>query len=746
MNNSILLRRKNALEVNVTENILDLNVEGNVELQEERNAAIASICKNFNVYGYNLSKDIIDKLKNTEYTEIVDWYLTNKNMIEELVGFRPNQTPLYINFPNEIMSNTQGDMYLTSLVYFLTKVNLSAKELIERPELNEFVKLTTIELADKSIYYEIFTNLLKSKVSLNKNDFADLEYFIKNEEIPLDLIPEKIPNKENLVSLTKMLMDNYGFDNFNYECLYKTATDVLRLAVSLSDGDISLSSKSKFKKFSKAESRFLLKLLNNCKYPLEDMWRYRTEWIRLGEIIHPGSYAKRYPNAFSNFDKLRNEKKIPSFAGKVENAFNTKDLSALLKLLSSRPGEFATRLDRCLVEFPNDNEKILSELSKVLNKVETTVIIRLMEHMKDRKINMTERLFFPKGSISKMYIKENNLGFIDTIYIDKTIELCESTLKEIFSTKDSLGKVYIDEEMKKYIFPMVLRTASRTLKPMARGSKISLKENCKVARMFLYWQDAETEVTDLDLSEIYLNEDFGYLNDCYYGNYNYKEVLSLGGYHSGDVREAPNGASEYIDLNLETLKENNIAYAIISVHSFTKNPFSDLRDCYVGVMERENPLSGEIFEPSTIVNKSDLISNQLTSLSCVLDVYNKEIIWLDLGLNLSDTEEVANNIKKDTSQVISSIKNFKNRNFINIYDLVQLNVASRGELVDNKADADYIISLEGYIEPEVEEVEVVETVQDTETEITEEPETEVIIPKRELITPYNLDKLIAMFL
>lgn len=60
------------------------------------------------------------------------------------------------------------------------------------------------------------------------------------------------------------------------QSIFKTATDVLRLAVALSEGDVSLASSVRFKKFNRAERRFLLGLLEQCGNITEDMLRYKN--------------------------------------------------------------------------------------------------------------------------------------------------------------------------------------------------------------------------------------------------------------------------------------------------------------------------------------------------------------------------------------------------------------------------------------------------------------------------------------
>ena len=72
-------------------------------------------------------------------------------------------------------------------------------------------------------------------------------------------------------------------------------------------------------------------------------------YLRLGEKIHPGEYREKYPKAFKAFDMLRNnedEIKRNTFNHKKEMYFKNRDISKILEVLESRPGEFARSLNR----------------------------------------------------------------------------------------------------------------------------------------------------------------------------------------------------------------------------------------------------------------------------------------------------------------------------------------------------------------------------------------------------------------
>lgn len=765
-NNEMLLRRRNMLLVNVTENILDTETELGMTEQKKRDIAIATIVKNVTSFGFLLGQDIIDILKNAEYKDIVSWYLENKDYMLEASGLRDNMEPLYKNFPEDVMNTDDYEMYWASLVYYMSHNTISPAEAKLRPELNEFCNLIPVSVGKEDVLDEVFTNLLSSKVSFGDSDRKDVQYFVENDENFYKNFPASIPNKENLVALTNMVIDRFGYSDRKTEALtavYKTATDVLRLAVALSGGEVSLASKITFKHFNKAERRFLLSLLDNCKNPVEDMLRYKSNWIALGEILHPGDYANRYKNAYDAFSKVRSGAKIRTWGGKVDEAFEKHNLEGLLKLLSARPGEFCRRLDRTLCAFEeSDRDKILDAFAKVSDNVETTVLIGLLQHMQDRKNVLDSRIFFPKGRIAKAFYRENEQKPLSDATIEKAVEICKKSIVTNLSSKETMGKVFIDDSMKNFVFPMVMRNANRTLRPMARGSKMELKENCSTARVFLYWHEMPNSYdVDLDLSVILLDQDYKNIGTCYYGNLSSSEVKKSGCYHSGDVREAPHGASEYIDLDLDKLIKFGAKHVLVCVHSFTSQPFSELKEAFVGVMEREKPMDGAIYEPATVVNRSDLVTEQRTSLAMMVDPEDKTVTWLDLGCDFSHVDDVARNINSSKGIVIPMAKAFTQRNLMSVYDMIALNVEARGELVTDKADADYIFSLEGYVEPEPVEEEVVETNKveaEVEVEVETEAETEtgetteevveevVEPPKHILVTPYDIDVLVGNYL
>lgn len=651
---------------------------------------LATILKNIEGYGYTLSHKAIDRLSTLNKDESNDIYRELIRVLERNVGSREYMKPMYPNFPKEVMDTSYIELYINAIIHYLTDgvIKPYSKEL-PRELCIEKTSLRIIDLGSEEDFNSIFTNMLLSKGSISDSDKEILEWFVENKDV-LNLVPNEIPMKENLVYITKLLI-NKGFNIENILPLFKTATDVLRLAVAMSDGDISLSSDSDFKHFKRAERRFLLELLENINFQEEDFTRYPQKWTRLGEILHPGEY-KKYVKVNNVFDKIRNNKKIDTFIKRVEKAIADKDLDTVLKLLSNRPGIFARMLDRVIREFSSENERndILKAFSKVSDNVSSNLLLQVSEHFKRRYIkrDMDVRVFYPKGKISKSKSIPNTLELLPEDLCKYIINQCEKSLIKIYKDRTPLGKVFIDEKMNNYIVPMSQRTASKSIRTLARGSKIPIKDNATTIRAFVYWKEPKGVRTDLDLSAIIYSENFKEL-----GHISYTRLRNsiLNCCHSGDIVSAPNGASEYIDIDLNTVLNYGGRYVLFNVLSFNSVPFIELPESFCGFMERESVQSGEIYEPKTVVNKMDITSDSKIVSTILVDVKAREVVWVDTCLK---SVRNYNNIEGNNASLKEIGKSILNIEKPNMGYLAYLNAKARGTIVNDIKEADTIFTVE----------------------------------------------------
>jgi hypothetical protein len=187
----------------------------------------------------------------------------------------------------------------------------------------------------------------------------------------------------------------------------KSVTDVLRIAVHMSGGDVSLPKvppasikmnrwsrvKSqnphresfKFKKFTRGERKKLLSLLEKTNCDPREFVLKDSRWIRLGEILHPGEYSKKFPKAFGLFNKIRNES-VKSWYGEVDSAFK-ESFEYGVKKLSERPGEYVRKLDHLIRtnEAGKDRKKlILDTLLDTSTKASNKVLYEVYAHFEGR--------------------------------------------------------------------------------------------------------------------------------------------------------------------------------------------------------------------------------------------------------------------------------------------------------------------------------------------------------------------------
>jgi hypothetical protein len=159
-------------------------------------------------------------------------------------------------------------------------------------------------------------------------------------------------------------------------------------------------------------------------------------------------------------------------------------------------------------------------------------------------------------------------------------------------------------------------------------------------------------------------------------------------YHSGDITTAPNGASEFIDVNIRKAKEKKIRYIVVCNSVFTGQSFEKIPNCTTGVMFRSNSgENGNVYEAKTVETKFDLVSKQSNcEASFVFDTYENKLIYLNIPYNYSFSSVVASCRKNALSYLLQKATNKK----LSLYDLILLH-SKHITFTNNKSDAKYVI-------------------------------------------------------
>jgi len=655
------------------------------------NRMVSSILKNIEGLGYTFSQNLIAALQGSSATAVEALYNDIFPILKEFKNVGNKFRPMYQNFPQEVMEKSDAELYLNAIVHYLTDgLLMPVSEKKERFPLLDNVNLAVIDLGSESDFENLFTQIASSNTSLSIQDKEDLGWFIKNYGNDIDsLLPSNIPQKENLCYIANLFLLYTDHADAFVGKYIKSATDVLRLAVAMSGGDVSLAKSTKFRKFSRSERRFLVSLLKGDI--TDDLIRWKGQWKRLAHQLHIGEFSKKYPDIVKAFNVIRNDESHLTFNGKIESDIKHGNLSSAVRNLKKRPGDFARRLDH-LLRLSGDPQEIVGEFSDSASSVSTPVLLQVMNHFSHRN-SSDYRYFMPKGNISKIKAVPNNLPSLSNTVCNDVASVCRRSLMNKFENLPDLGKVYVDSKLSNYIVPFSQRSASKSLRTLTRGSRLSF--DASTLRFFIWWKNGDYR-TDIDLSAVMLDEN--YVN----GTVAFYCLKGSGFTHSGDIVDAPNGASEFIDIDIDTVKKNGTRYVAMMVNSYTKQPYCDLPECFVGFMPRQHPNSGEIYDPKTVFNRIDLASDSKQVMPMVIDLQENKVIWCDLSISNNNgwTNTVATNEKSINMMVKSILEMHKP----NLYDLLEMHAMSHGTLVDDKNDADVVWDEESGIQFETERI------------------------------------------
>ncbi|MFS0872631.1 TerD family protein [Paenibacillus xylanilyticus] len=681
MNNTIYLRRANKLIIE--------QQEGEKRLPK---AYLATALKNMEALGYTFSDELMRAVRSLSKEQFEALYVQLVADLRIMVGAHVEYKPMYSGFPMQVMQEDEADLYLNAIIHYLTLV-YPDREPVERMPLMEKTDLKVIRLGNQEEFQTLIRQLIEAKGSISPTDKEDIDTVLEHadpDEVDA-ILPSEIPFKENVGFVVAALLKHEKAGIERIGPYFKTATDVLRLAVAWSDGDVSLAAATAFRKFKRRERRLLLGLLEQCGQITEDMLRYKDRWIRLGEILHPSEYKLRYPRCEEAFDILRNNKPFATFNGSVELAFQYQNIWSLMDLLSQRPGEFARRLDH-LLRSTEEQEYILLAFAEVLEKISTPVLLLVKHHFARRNVPQDLRVFFPKGNVAKAFAIPNELPVIDEATCREVVQLCEQALVQRFADLPSLGKTYIDPQLHNYLVPFSQRSASKALHTIVRGSRVPMGEGDTI-RFFNWWKEGkvngqDTGRVDIDLSAVMYDENWNYVEHISYTNLRSAMYQAV---HSGDIVSAPKGACEFIDLHIPSIVNYGGRYVVASLLSFTSHPYCDLPECFVGWMMRKKPGSGEIFEPSTVANKIDITADTQIAIPVILDLVDRTVIWTDLALTRQP--DYYNNVEGNEKGMVLMGKAMTGLRKPDLYDLFMLHAKARGELVDTLDQADTVYSV-----------------------------------------------------
>jgi hypothetical protein len=630
-----------------------------------------------------------------------DWLIAYHNEViphlrARLGAGRPC-TPFYRNFPDQVMAMDELELFLNAIVHYWSNGRWEPpQELQTRGFAFENVEFKSHRLGTEADLRRGFTKMVSINQSLTQQDKAALVWLIQTYGKTLEL-PAVVPFKETLCILAANGLD----------VAIKTPTDVLRVAVFLSGGDISLPQvpkpfrqkdlkpgvhtwyleamrtsraaareKFKFMKFPRPVRRQLLALLEATNLDTTEMQRHLGRWLRLGEILHVGEHANQFPRTAEAFARLRNqhkETKIRTFAARVDMAF-ARNWREGAELLATRPGEFARRLDWMLRNY--DPEPVLAIFVRVAGAISSKLLIELYNHFRQRYQVDAPRSVMLKGARSKMKTLPA-LPPMNADLVQRIGNVLLAVMRDRIARLPPLGNVWIDDRLRHVPVPFAMRSVNTAVRTYVRGTRVPFRPDAKVIRPFIHWYD-EHGSEDLDLSVGLYDAALRQV-----GHVSFTGLKDLGCCHSGDIRHRRGACAEYVDIPVEAATTRGVRYATVHAYNYDGRPMHTVKDCVFGLMEREHAQANEIFVPRTISNCMGLANEGTSVVGCIIDLVEHHYIWADVesGHALATLENTAGSTGEVLRALLHNTK-------MSVHELLSLHARARGSLVPAEGDAD----------------------------------------------------------
>ncbi|QWP75143.1 TerD family protein [Lysobacter sp. K5869] len=653
-------------------------------------AQVTMVQQELEQLGFALTPDALERLQTQSLEQLARCLRELRPALAKMIGAHRTLRPLFPDFPVGVLRVEEVELYQRAMFHYVTRLQLHAQHPEPAPPLRGGRALRLIGLGDSEEFEAICTRLAASPTSLSQQDKDDLNWFVgQYREHVLRMLPERIPFKENFAVIAAALLKRAPgarSEAFVRERL-ATATDALRVAVAWSEGDVSLAEPARFARFPRSLRRLLLQALEACGDPTEDMLRWKERWKRLGERLHPGDYRETLPATWNAFQTLREDRPFESFNATIERDLREGRGDAAAQRLSARPGELARRLDHLLRSGAGADE-VLRRFRDAAPRVSTPVLLQLHSHLRHRG-RAPLRVFFPKGDAARAWGRRDLRAALPDGAAVAALASCREVLIERFAERAPLGPCWIDPALRELRAPLAQRSASRSLRTLTRGSRVALPDS-RYIRLFLWWKNGRDR-TDIDLSAAFFDRDFRFIDTISYYN-----LRGYGGHHSGDIVDAPNGAAEFIDLDLPLLRERGVGYVAVSIHSFTQEPYCDLPECFAGWMARADIGSGEPFEARTVHDRVDLASKQTSCMPFLLDLERAQAVWCDLGIGGRPRWNNANNQLSGISLILRAMEYDAAPD---LYSLFELHALARGGLADERSQARTVFAQDGDVDP-----------------------------------------------
>lgn len=608
-----------------------------------------------------------------------DCYEVENQLSEIYIRRNYDSDVFYKNFPEEVKRMSDEELYFNAMIYYLCGEEYGVG-------IGNVRIFNEVKKARKKLKVKKYRNLKIKLINFNQL-LTDLINLKQLNEFQLSLVNKLLDNnKYYMGDLNDIVSREHKALILRRKALNKTiepsdinsSNDLLNIMIS--EPETSWNKATLIK-----PSRFLRRFIINSleRFLLRDELRVQSEikrkvhiWKDIFNLIHVFEYKAESIKNIANY--VYNNKNIPSTYTDLEMKLKAGDLSFLDDFINN-PTEIYRRLNHIssIIALDQDMVKLkrlYDFIGKTIHKVPTDILCMLYKHntiLHKTDFNSEEDVLKGYG-LDRIVEYNNNLQLIpatnlvwndsaDELVYNKSNSLYRDEIKlELKNRFNKFNSINIDEKYLDVVIPFKQKGNSQLNTTLASGSRLKIEDpNNNGVRFFTYWKGNSV---DLDLSVYLYDKDF---NSA--GFIGFQHLRQNGLTHSGDITTAPNGASEYIDVEFDKI-DPNIKYIMMYVNSYIGQLFDEIEDCYAGMMIRPL-LFGPVFDIKTVENTFKLTSKSKTTYPILIDVEKKELIVIDKTIQTAASARAASgSISADNIIAEYYIK----RNFFTIRDYLDI--------------------------------------------------------------------------
>lgn len=437
-----------------------------------------------------------------------------------------------------------------------------------------------------------------------------------------------------------------------------TTTDVLRVACHVSGGDVTLATPTRFRAFARRERRILLAALDRVvganPDKLADVGRYARRWKRLGERLHPHEY-RQWPHAREVFAVARGERRVRTLAGRAEAAIRAGAVGRAASVLSAAPGLLLRSADRLLRLAPAaERAAVVEAVTGALGSASGRVLLSLREHVDNRLAPAPMRMYVNRSR--RAWVGPDDRPPLPAELVAELSSLLDA---EISARLPAAPRpLVVDPEVLDVALPLSGKAAEGGFAVLPRGSRATVAGD--LLRFFMYWRQTSRR-TDYDLSVLLLDADFHSVGQVSWTNYHHDGMV-----YSGDITDATNGATEFIDVP----RSIRAHYVVPQVHIYAGESFDDVAESMFGYQTRTRDQRGAPFDARTVRARSQLRGRGRIALPMVFvpNEHGWQAIWLHLYLRGMPS---FNRVEGNTFNTADRVRALVERRYLTVAYLVE---------------------------------------------------------------------------